>query len=46
MADAFEWYARFPLPGYGSLTASALVRRGRGDEVIDYIDAVDAGVNA
>src|SRR6478736_795932 len=43
---AFAWYRSEPLPGFSGLTAMQLVRSGRADEVLDYIDAVDAGVHA
>ncbi len=42
---AYAWYRSEPLPGSGQ-TAMQLVRGGRADEVLDYIDAVDAGVHA
>ncbi len=47
--SALMAYARYrsePLPGFSGLTAMHLVRNGRADEVLDYIDAVDAGVHA
>ena len=34
------------MPGFSGMTAMQLVREGRADEVLDYIDAVDAGVHA
>lgn len=43
---AYAWYRSEPLPGFSGQTAMQLVRSGRADEVLDYIDAVDAGVNA
>jgi hypothetical protein len=43
---AYAWYRSEPLPGFSGQTAMQLVRRGRADEVLDYIDAVDAGVHA
>lgn len=43
---AYAWYRSEPLPGFSGQTAMQLVRSGRGDEVLDYIDAVDAGVHA
>lgn len=43
---AFAWYRSEPLPGFSGQTAMQLVRAGRADEVLDYIDAVDAGVFA
>jgi hypothetical protein len=43
---AYAWYRPEPLPGFSGQTAMQLVRSGRADEVLDYIDAVDAGVHA
>lgn len=43
---AYAWYRSEPLPGFSGLTAMQLVRDGRADDVLDYIDAVDAGVHA
>jgi hypothetical protein len=43
---AYAWYRSEPLAGFGGLTAMQLVRDGRAAEVMDYIDAVDAGVHA
>ncbi len=43
---AYAWYRSEPLPGFSGMTAMLLVREGRADEVLDYIDAVDAGVHA
>jgi Protein of unknown function (DUF2384) len=43
---AYAWYRFEPLPGFSGQTAMQLVRRGRTDEVLDYIDAVDAGAHA
>lgn len=43
---AYAWYRSEPLPGFSGQTAMQLVRSGRSDEVLDYIDAVDAGVYA
>lgn len=43
---AYAWYRSEPLPGFSGHTAMQLVRGGRADEVLDYIDAVDAGVFA
>lgn len=41
---AYAWYRSEPLPGFSGQTAMQLVRSGRADDVLDYIDAVDAGV--
>jgi hypothetical protein len=43
---AYAWYRSEPLPGFSGQTAMQLVRAGQVDEVLDYIDAVDAGVYA
>lgn len=43
---AYAWYRSEPLAGFSGQTAMQLVRSGRGDEVLDYVDAVDAGVHA
>ncbi len=43
---AYAWYRSEPLSGFSGQTAMQLVRDGRADEVMDYIDAIDAGVHA
>lgn len=43
---AYAWYRSEPLAGFSGQTAMQLVRNGRADDVLDYIDAVDAGVHA
>lgn len=43
---AYAWYRSEPLPGFSGQTAMMLVRAGRADDVLDFIDAVDAGVFA
>jgi len=43
---AYAWYRSEPLPGFSGQTAMRLVREGRADDVLDYIDAVDAGLHA
>lgn len=43
---AYAWYRSEPLAGFSGQTAMQLVRAGRGDEVLDFIDAVDAGIAA
>ncbi|TGS14219.1 DUF2384 domain-containing protein [Mesorhizobium sp. M2E.F.Ca.ET.209.01.1.1] len=43
---AYAWYRSEPLPGFSGRTAMQLVREGRADEVLEFIDAVDAGVYA
>jgi hypothetical protein len=41
---AYAWYRSEPLSGFGGMTAMHLLADGRAYEVMDYIDAVDAGV--
>ena len=43
---AYAWYRSEPLAGFSGQTAMQLVRNGRASEVLDYVDAVDAGVHA
>lgn len=43
---AYAWYRSEPLPGFDGRTAMQLVQEGRTQQVLDYIDAVDAGVFA
>ncbi len=43
---AYAWYRSEPLAGFSGQTAMQLVLTGRASEVLDYIDAVDAGVYA
>ena len=43
---AFAFGEAAPLPGFSGQTAMQLVRGGRADDVLDYVDAVDAGVHA
>jgi len=43
---AYAWYRSEPLSGFSDKTAMQLVRDGRTDEVLDYMDAVDAGIHA
>jgi hypothetical protein len=43
---AYAWYRSEPLAGFSGQTAMQLVRNGRAAEVLDYVDAVDAGVYA
>lgn len=41
---AYAWYRSEPLAGFAGMTAMQMVRDGRAHDVLDYIDAVDAGV--
>lgn len=43
---AFAWYRSEPLPGFSGRTAMQLVKDGRAGDVLEYVDAVDAGVHA
>lgn len=43
---AYAWYRSEPLSGFSGRTAMHLVREGRAEEVLEFIDAVDAGVYA
>ena len=43
---AYAWYRSEPLPGFSGQTAMQLVQAGRANDVLEYIDAVDAGVYA
>lgn len=43
---AYAWYRSEPLAGFSGQTAMQLVRAGLADDVLDYIDAVDAGIHA
>ncbi|HYD23304.1 MAG TPA: antitoxin Xre/MbcA/ParS toxin-binding domain-containing protein [Croceibacterium sp.] len=43
---AYAWYRSEPLAGFAGQTAMQLVRAGGVNDVLDYIDAVDAGVHA
>jgi hypothetical protein len=43
---AYAWYRSEPLSGFSGQTAMRLVQNGRADEVLEYIDAVDAGIYA
>lgn len=42
----YAWYRSEPLAGFSGQTAMQLVFNGRAGDVLDYIDAVDAGVHA
>lgn len=43
---AYAWYRSEPLPGFSGQTAMRLVRDGRADDVLAYIDVIDAGLHA
>ncbi len=40
---AYAWFRSEPLPGFSGATAMTLVQEDRGQEVLEYIDEVDAG---
>lgn len=44
--EALAWYHSVPLPGYSGKTAADLAAQGRVGEVLEYLDAVDAGLHA
>ncbi|WP_299616327.1 MbcA/ParS/Xre antitoxin family protein [uncultured Tateyamaria sp.] len=43
---AYAWFRSEPLSGFDGRTAMQLVRDGKAQQVMEYIDAVDAGVYA
>jgi len=43
---AYAWYRSEPLPGFSGQTAMQLVRAGRAEDVLDFVDGVDAGVHS
>ncbi len=43
---AYAWYRSEPLPGFSGQTAMQLVQANRGDDVLTYLDAIDAGIHA
>jgi uncharacterized protein (DUF2384 family) len=43
---AYAWYRSEPLSGFDGRTAMQLVQEGRAQQVLEYIDAIDAGVHA
>lgn len=43
---AYAWYRSEPLAGFSGATAMRLVQDGRAMEVMEFIDAVDAGIHA
>jgi hypothetical protein len=42
---AAAWFMSNPLPGFSGLTAAQLIQAGRAEEVLTYVEAVDAGVH-
>lgn len=45
-ARAAIWFKHQPIPGWAGKTASDLVREGKADKVLAYLEAVRAGVYA
>ncbi len=43
---AYAWFRSEPLPGFDGRTAMQLVQDGKAQQILEYIDAVDAGVYA
>ena len=43
---AYAWYRSEPLSGFSGQTAMQLVRSGHAGDILEYIDAIDAGVHA
>lgn len=43
---AYAWFRSETLAGFDGRTAMQLVKEGKAQQVLDYIDAVDAGVFA
>jgi uncharacterized protein (DUF2384 family) len=43
---AYAWYTAQPLAGFAGQTAMQVVQEGHASEVIEYLDAVDAGIFA
>ncbi len=43
---AYAWYRSEPLAGFSGQTAMHLVHEDRANDVLTYIDAIDAGIHA
>lgn len=43
---AYAWFRSEPLPGFSGRTTMQLVQDGLAGYVLEYIDAVDAGISA
>jgi len=41
--QAYAWYRSEAIPSFGNLTAEALVKQGRTDSVINYLDRIADG---
>lgn len=44
--EAVIWFVWAQLPGFGGASARRLVNQGRAADVLEYLDAVDAGIFA
>jgi hypothetical protein len=45
-AAAYAWFRLEPLKGFSGLTAVQLVAEGRAEAVLEYVEAIDAGIHA
>jgi hypothetical protein len=43
LPQAFAWYRAQPLPSFGDQTAEALVKEGRAEAVMRYLDRIAVG---
>ncbi len=43
---AYAWYRSEPLAGFAGLTPMELVRQGGAADVMEYVDAVEAGLHS
>lgn len=43
---AIAWFVWAPLPGFGGASARNLIKQGRAEDVLEYFEAVDAGISA
>ncbi len=41
--QAYAWYRSEPIPGFGDLTAEAVVKQGNADLVMSYLDRIAEG---
>jgi len=41
--QAYAWYRSEPIPSFGDLTAEALVKQGKADLVMNYLDRIAEG---
>ncbi|WID95155.1 DUF2384 domain-containing protein [Bosea vestrisii] len=45
-AAAYAWFRSEPLKGLSGLTAVQLIAEGRAEAVLEYVEAIDAGIHA